>query len=80
MSSTQIIVFYFEALPYIHKNAVPQIRSTAFLNYMSSFEPTNINVIDGKRINNGFMESKNRLVAKFIYNANRFKNFNRTRN
>ena len=37
-------------------------------------------VIDDKRINNSFMESKNRLVAKLIYNANGFKNFKRTRN
>ena len=36
--------------------------------------------IDDKRINNSFMESKNRLVAKLIYNANGFKNFKRTRN
>ena len=37
-------------------------------------------VVDGRRINNSFMESKNRLVAKLIYNANGFKNFKRTRN
>ena len=38
------------------------------------------NVIEDKRINNSFMESKNRLVTKLIYNANGFKNFKRTRN
>ena len=34
-------------------------------------------VVDGRRINNSFMESKNRLVAN---NANVFKNFKRTCN
>ena len=38
------------------------------------------NIIEGKRINNSYIESKNRLVAKLIYNANGFKNFKRTRN
>ena len=38
------------------------------------------NIIEGKRINNSYMESKNRLIAKLIYNANGFKNFKRTRN
>ena len=37
-------------------------------------------VIDETRINNSFMESKNRIVAKLIYNANGFRNFKRTRN
>lgn len=37
-------------------------------------------VIGDKRINNSYIESKNRLVSKLIYNANGFKNFERTRN
>lgn len=36
--------------------------------------------INGRRINNSYMESKNRIVAKLIFNANGFKNFKRTRN
>jgi transposase len=38
------------------------------------------NVIGDKRINNSFMESKNRIVSRLIYNANGFKNFKKTRN
>ena len=37
-------------------------------------------IIGATRINNSFMESKNRLIAKLIYNVNGFKNFKRTRN
>lgn len=37
-------------------------------------------VVGGKRVNNSYMESKNRLVSKLIYNANGFKNFKITRN
>lgn len=37
-------------------------------------------IVEGKRINNSYMESKNRLVSRLIYNANGFKNFKRTRN
>lgn len=36
--------------------------------------------INGKRINNSHIESKNRIVEKLIDNANGFKNFARTRN
>ena len=36
--------------------------------------------INGRRINNSYMESKNRLVEKLIYNASGFRNFSRTRN
>lgn len=36
--------------------------------------------INGKRINNSYMESKNRIVGRLIFNANGFKNFKRTRN
>ena len=36
--------------------------------------------INGQRINNSVIESKNRMVKKLIYNANGFTNFKRTRN
>ena len=36
--------------------------------------------INGKRINNSYMKSKNRIVGRLIFNANGFKNFKRTRN
>ena len=37
-------------------------------------------LINGRRINNSYMESKNRVVSRLIFNANGFKNFKRTRN
>jgi transposase len=37
-------------------------------------------VITGKRINNSYIESKNKLLEKILYNANGFTNFKRTRN
>ena len=37
-------------------------------------------VIDGMRINNSYIESKNRQLEKLLYNANGFTNFKRTRN
>lgn len=37
-------------------------------------------LINGRRINNSYMESKNRVVGRLIFNANGFKNFKRTRN
>ena len=42
---------------------------------IDSFTLTN-----GKRINNSYMESKNRVLSRLIFNANGFKNFERTRN
>ena len=36
-------------------------------------------VIDGKRINNSFIESRNRQIGSLIYNANGLSNFKRTR-
>lgn len=36
--------------------------------------------INGRRINNSYMESKNRLVSRLIYNSNGIRNFKRTRN
>ena len=36
--------------------------------------------IDGKRINNSYIESKNRQLERLLYAGNRFSNFKRTRN
>lgn len=37
-------------------------------------------VVDGKRINNSYIESRNRTIDTLMYNANGFTNFKRTRN
>ena len=37
------------------------------------------NTVEGRRINNSYIESKNRLLEKLLYNANGFSNFERTR-
>ncbi|MBQ9634921.1 MAG: ISL3 family transposase [Acidaminococcaceae bacterium] len=37
-------------------------------------------LVDGVRINNSLMESKNRILEKLFYNGNGFRNFTRTRN
>lgn len=37
-------------------------------------------IVNSRRINNSFIESKNRLIGKLIENANGFTNFKRTRN
>ena len=36
--------------------------------------------MNGRRINNSYMESKNKEVGMLIFSANGFKNFKRTRN
>ena len=36
--------------------------------------------INGRRINNSYMESKNKEVGRLIFSANGFKNFKRTSN
>ncbi|MDD5801735.1 MAG: transposase [Solobacterium sp.] len=36
--------------------------------------------VDGKRINNSYIESRNKQVASLMYNANGLSNFKRTRN
>ena len=36
--------------------------------------------LEGKRINNSFIESRNRQIGSLIYNANGLSNFKRTRN
>ena len=36
--------------------------------------------INGRRINNSYIESKNRILKKLIINANGFRNFKRTSN
>lgn len=37
-------------------------------------------IINGKRLNNSYIESKNRIIERLMYNANGFINFKRTRN
>ena len=37
-------------------------------------------IINGRRINNSYIESKNRILKKLIINASDFRNFKRTRN
>ena len=36
--------------------------------------------VEGRRINNSYIESKNRILERLLYNANGFGNFKRTRN
>ena len=36
--------------------------------------------VGDSRINNSHIESKNRMLERLMYNANRFRNFDRTRN
>ncbi len=37
-------------------------------------------IVEGRRINNSYIESKNRQLERLLYNANGFSNFKRTRN
>ena len=37
-------------------------------------------IFDGKRINNSYIESRNKQIASLMYNANGLSNFKRTRN
>ena len=55
----------------------------AFSSLLINWEKEIVNsfiVIEGKRINNSFIESRNRQIGSLIYNANRLSNFKRTRN
>lgn len=55
----------------------------AFSSLLINWEKEIVNsfiVIDGKRINNSFIESRNRQIGSLIYNANGLSNFKRTRN
>ena len=38
------------------------------------------NTVNGKRINNSYIESRNAIIEKLLYNANGMVNFRRTRN
>ena len=54
-----------------------------FFNMLGNWREEIINsfiTVNGRRINNSYMESKNRLVGKLIFNANGYRNFKRTRN
>ena len=55
----------------------------AFSSLLINWEKEIVNsfiVIEGKRINNSFIESRNRKIGSLIYNANGLSNFKRTRN
>lgn len=55
----------------------------AFSSLLINWEKEIVNsfiVIEGKRINNSFIESRNRQIGSLIYNANGLSNFKRTRN
>lgn len=54
-----------------------------FYNLLGNWKQEIINsftLIDGRRINNSYIESKNRLIGKLITNANGLTDFKRTRN
>ena len=55
----------------------------AFSSLLINWEKEIVNsfiVIEGKRINNSFIESRNRQIGSLIYNANGLSNFKRIRN
>ena len=55
----------------------------AFSSLLINWEKEIVNsfiVIEGKRINNSFIKSRNRQIGSLIYNANGLSNFKRTRN
>lgn len=55
----------------------------AFSSLLINWEKEIVNsfiVIEGKRINNSFIESRNRQIGSLIYNANGLSNFKRTSN
>jgi len=55
----------------------------AFYNLLGNWKQEIINsfsTVNGKRINNSYIESKNKILQKMIVNANGFTNFKRTRN
>lgn len=54
-----------------------------FYNLMINWNREIINsfsIVNDRRINNSYIESRNSLLEKLIYNANGFKNYKRTRN
>lgn len=68
----------------ILKFADSQIREyDEFCTVLSNWKQEIVNsftVVNGRRINNSHIESKNRQVQRLLNNANGFRNFKRTRN
>lgn len=55
----------------------------AFHNLLINWKKEIINsftIVNGKRINNSYIESRNAIIEKLLYNANGMTNFRRTRN
>ena len=55
----------------------------AFASMLNNWKKEIVNsfiIVDGKRINNSYIESRNKQVASLMYNANGLSNFKRTRN
>ena len=55
----------------------------AFASMLDNWKKEIVNsfiIVDGKRINNSYIESRNKQVASLMYNANGLSNFKRTRN
>ena len=70
-----------EAITIFSNYAIPEYDE--FCNLLLNWRDEIVNSfteVNGRRINNSYMESKNRLVEKLIYNACGFRNFYRTRN
>ena len=70
-----------QAISLFADSGIPELDE--FHNLLINWREEIINsftTINGKRINNGYIESKNRILEKLIYNANGFTNFKRTRN
>lgn len=78
-----------EDIPEALENAILRFADSGIEEYEPFYEMltnwqreiiNSFTLIDGKRINNSFIESKNRILEKLLYNGNGFKNFQRTRN
>ena len=70
-----------EAIEYFESCGIEEYEE--FYKMLTNWHEEIINsftLINGKRINNSYMESKNRVLNRLIFNANGFKNFERTRN
>ena len=70
-----------QAISLFADSGIPELDE--FHNLLKNWQEEIINsftTINGKRINNSYIKSKNRILEKLIYNANGFTNFKRTRN
>ena len=55
----------------------------AFASMLANWKKEIVNsfiFVDGKRINNSYIESRNKQIASLMYNTNGLSNFKRTRN